>query len=385
MDIKLSPSAELALARLNENGFEAFVVGGCVRDSLMAKTPSDFDVTTNAFPEDTKRIFSDFTTFESGAAHGTVAAVIHGEIIEITTYRYDGEYEDHRHPVGVSFTDKLEYDLSRRDFTVNAMAYNRDVGIVDLFGGQEDIESKIIRCVGIPEKRFEEDALRIIRALRFSSVLGFEIEEATSNAVLEKAELLLFVSRERIYAEMKKLVSGIGAARIIRKYKRVFDVIFGGIDTDAEAVGRAEGTMASLAVFFYSSPEAFASLKPSRSDSILLKSAIALAKDCIFKDEPLLKHMIVSRGVEAIKLSLEIRQAFGENIAEQRSMLESVISSADCLSLSELAIGGRDIIALGAQPSPRIGEILSSLFEDVLNGKLKNDKETLINEAKSRL
>ena len=197
-----------ALIRTNEAGEEAFIVGGCVRDILMGKTPHDWDITTSAKPEKTKEIFSSFKTVDTGLKHGTVLVLIDGEPLEITTYRIDGEYTDCRHPDSVSFTSDIENDLSRRDFTVNAMAYNDEKGLVDLFGGEDDIRNKIIRCVGDADKRFNEDALRIMRALRFSSTLGFTIESETKKAILKNRELLNNVAKERISTELLKLLCG---------------------------------------------------------------------------------------------------------------------------------------------------------------------------------
>ncbi len=382
MTMELSNGARVALSRLLDAGFQAYAVGGCVRDTLMSKTPSDFDITTSALPEETKGLFTDFTTFESGITHGTVAVVINGEIVEITTFRSDGEYIDHRHPVGVSFTKHLEDDLSRRDFTVNAMAYNETVGIIDLFGGREDIEKKIIRCVGLAQKRFEEDALRILRALRFSSVLDFEIESLTSRAIHQKAPLLSHVSRERIYVEIKKLLSGRGAERIIREYPDVFQTLFGDIAPDGAAIVRCNSDIVRLALFFYNAPEAFSTLKPSRHDRVLLTSALALSKTTVPFGEVEMKHLIVKHSAECVRVSLEIRLARGEDVTSALLMLNTIVETCDCLGREDLAVGGRDIIALGVKPSEDMGRILDALFEAVLNGEIKNTKEELIAKAK---
>ena len=177
--IKLSKETQLIIEKLNSCGFKAYIVGGCVRDYLMGLTPSDIDITTNAKPEETKEVFSDFRVIETGIKHGTVSVLVNGRQFEVTTFRIDSEYSDNRHPDSVSFTSNIEEDLARRDFTMNAIAYNEQEGFIDPFGGMEDIKNRIIRCVGKPDKRFNEDALRILRALRFSSVTGFDIEENT--------------------------------------------------------------------------------------------------------------------------------------------------------------------------------------------------------------
>ena len=200
--------AKKSLEILEKNGFEAYIVGGCVRDFLMNKTPHDFDITTNARPQDTKKCFDGYRLITNGEKHGTIAVVIDGEVVEITTYRIDGSYSDSRHPESVTFSKNLSEDLSRRDFTVNAMALDKNGEIVDLFGGRSDIENKIIRTVGNPSDRFEEDALRIMRALRFASLLGFEIDPETSEQIHKKAYLLKNISIERIRDEFMKLVCG---------------------------------------------------------------------------------------------------------------------------------------------------------------------------------
>lgn len=385
MKMTLSKGSSLAISRLCQAGFEAYVVGGCVRDTLMGKKPSDFDVTTSALPQETKSLFTDFTVFESGIAHGTVAVVIEGETVEITTFRSDGEYLDHRHPVGVSFTSRLDGDLSRRDFTVNAMAYNEKQGFVDLYGGMKDIENKVIRCVGEAERRFEEDALRILRALRFSSVLDFDIEEETALAISRKAGLLDHVSRERVYVEIKKLLSGVRAGRIVEEYSDVFKVLFGDILPKAEALSSCNGDLLRLAAFFYNTPEAFATLKPSKRENTFLKKVIALAKDSLPDTEVELRRLVASHTEEAVRLSLELRLAIGESVSGKVLMLDKVIKSGKCIKREQLAVNGSDIIAMGVKPSNEIGSILNMLFDAVINGEVDNDRESLLKILEQKL
>ncbi|MBQ1223729.1 MAG: tRNA nucleotidyltransferase [Oscillospiraceae bacterium] len=213
-----------AMNVLEQGGKEGWLVGGCVRDSLMGKIPHDWDVTTSASPMEMISLFSGYRLIETGLKHGTVTVVISGEQIEITTFRIDGEYRDNRRPSSVSFTSDISEDLSRRDFTVNAMAYSPTSGLCDLFGGREDLEKKLIRCVGDPDKRFGEDGLRILRALRFASVLDFSIHKDTAESVHRNRELLLNISAERIFSEFTKLLCGPGAARILREYPDVIGV-----------------------------------------------------------------------------------------------------------------------------------------------------------------
>ena len=213
------------MIRIESAGYEAFVVGGSLRDILLGKEPHDWDVTTSALPETVASLFPDKHVIPTGLKHGTVTVVSEGEPVEITTYRVDGEYTDHRHPDEVIFVADVRDDLSRRDFTVNAMAWSAETGVVDAFGGQEDLAAGVIRCVGEPEKRFGEDALRIMRALRFASVYGFAIDPATDAAIHELKHTLVDVAAERIRVELMKLLCGDGAGEILRAYPDVLQVI----------------------------------------------------------------------------------------------------------------------------------------------------------------
>ena len=247
MPIQLPEDVKSILHILQDAGYEAYAVGGCIRDSLLGRTPDDWDITTSARPEETKALFE--KTIDTGIQHGTVTVMRHGRGYEVTTYRVDGEYEDGRHPKEVTFTASLEEDLKRRDFTVNAMAYNEEDGLVDLFGGRQDLERKIIRCVGEANERFEEDALRIMRAVRFSAQLGFTIEERTKEAIRGHADRLRQVSAERIQMELTKLVTspnpdflriawetGITAV-VLPEFDRLMEQL---VDASREAAGELE-------------------------------------------------------------------------------------------------------------------------------------------------
>ena len=214
----------MIIDRFEKNGFSAYAVGGCVRDSLLQKEPNDWDICTDALPQDILRLFSDFHTFDTGIKHGTVSVVINSFVYEITTFRIDGEYFDNRHPEKVEFTDDLVTDLSRRDFTVNAMAYSDRTGLVDPFDGAYDLELMAVRCVGNPVERFTEDALRIMRALRFASCYNMAIEKHTANAIFECKKLLNNIAAERITVEFNKLVCGESCEYIMRRFKDVFAV-----------------------------------------------------------------------------------------------------------------------------------------------------------------
>lgn len=241
--INLPKSVSDILNQLSGSGYKAYVVGGCVRDSLMRKIPHDWDVTTDASPDEIKTVFSSYRTIDTGLKHGTVTVISDGSPIEITTFRIDGDYSDSRHPDSVTFSKNISDDLSRRDFTVNAMAWNPDEGLIDLFGGMNDIKMKLIRCVGTPDERFNEDALRILRALRFSSVMDFDIERKTSVAVVDNENLLTKIAQERIQTELLKLLSGENVFNVLMKYHSVFAVFIPelSLEFDFKQYGKKHG------------------------------------------------------------------------------------------------------------------------------------------------
>ena len=222
--ITIPNDVENVINILSSNGHKAYVVGGCVRDSLMGREPDDWDVTTDASPKELKKIFASFRTVDTGIDHGTVLVVSGKTPVEVTTFRIDGEYTDNRHPDSVTFTSNIEDDLARRDFTMNAMAYNHEDGIIDPFRGRDDIENKIIRCVGEPDKRFNEDGLRIMRAVRFSSVLGFTIEEKTAESIIKNENLLGAIAAERLSKELMKLLCGENVFEVLTKFRSVIGV-----------------------------------------------------------------------------------------------------------------------------------------------------------------
>ncbi len=224
MKMQLPDSVSYIIKKLEEQGFEAFAVGGCVRDAMLGREPEDWDITTSAHPEEIKRVFP--KTIDTGIQHGTVTVMIDHVGYEVTTYRIDGEYEDGRHPKEVSFTTNLKMDLERRDFTINAMAYNDSIGLVDEFDGVGDLQRKIIRCVGDAGQRFDEDALRMLRAVRFSGQLGFEIEEKTRQAIIERAVHLEKISAERIRVELTKLLMSKEAGRLQAAYETGMTAVF---------------------------------------------------------------------------------------------------------------------------------------------------------------
>ena len=282
MTISIHPDAETIIQLLRQNGFEAYAVGGCVRDILLGQEPHDWDICTSATPAEMKQCFSAYKTFDTGIAHGTITVVIHHLPFEVTTYRVDGDYKDNRHPESVTFTRSLREDLARRDFTVNAMAYNEESGTVDLFGGEKDLRNKTIRCVGNPDERFNEDALRILRALRFASCYDFAIESATASAIRGNAELLRNIAVERVAAEFTKLICGGGAERILNDYREVVAVFLPELrETFDFALARAVARLnllAELCLPFVRVGGAFLALKGPAVTEELAEAARAVEK-----------------------------------------------------------------------------------------------------------
>lgn len=445
MDTLTSRGEKIILEKLNSAGYEALFAGGCVRDAVMQKlnmtvpAPGDIDVTTNALPEETKRVFDEYQVIETGIKHGTVTVVLPEGNVEITTYRSDGSYSDSRHPDKVRFVTSLEEDLARRDFTINAMACDADGNIRDPFGGQQDIKDMTIRAVGCAETRFAEDALRIMRALRFAAVLGFEIEEETSRALCAQKQLLRNISAERVFTEFRKLLSGRNAGAVIRKYVDVlgevipelaamkgfeqhnpyhrYDVLEHCIRA-MEAVRTTQENsdyMKMAALFhdigkpetysmdengighFYSHPAMSEVLvndimKRFKADNFTARRVAVLVKrhDLIFeKDERLLKKWMNRLGADVLAEILEIKLA--DNIAtgnisdelehkfcEIRIMMQDILAQQQCFSLKDLAVDGNDVIACGVAPGPEVGRILEQLLMKVIDGELPNDREVLL-------
>ncbi len=380
---EFSKGAEFATSRLTKAGFSSFLVGGAVRDMVMGKEPHDFDLTTSATPDEMLEIFKDVTTFETGVTHGTVGIFFEGETVEITTFRADGDYSDHRHPESVSFSRELRDDLSRRDFTVNAMAYSKDRGLVDLFGGKEDIEKKLIRCVGNPEKRFDEDALRILRALRFASVLGFDIEEETKKAIHRQKELLSFVSKERITEEIKKAIDGDAFPLVADEFYDVLKLIFGDYKI---ALKSAEKGMVRLAVFLFSlndTEKGMRALTLTRKEKDMITVALDIASDFKATTETDIKKLMSKNGKDAVILALQV--LFCVRGEEHFSELLDLSKALDAVTPDTLMIKGRDVIAEGVPPSAEVGKMIDSLIADVIEGRVKNEKDALISELREKI
>ncbi len=369
---------------LTQAGKSAYVVGGCVRDSLIGRKSTDFDVTCDATPVEVIKILSGIRVIETGIKHGTITAITKDGNIEITTHRTDGTYTDNRHPDGVRFTKDIREDLSRRDFTMNALAYNHTDGLIDIFGGAEDIQNRVIRCVGSPRKRFEEDALRILRAVRFGATLGFSLEQETADAAIDMCGLLSKISRERIFEEIKKLICGDFADEIIDRYRCI---IFSslGIKDSGEMFGKlkdspaeADIRLALLLREFSDVRKIVESLKCSRAFS---ESVISLVRDMDFSPN----------GIEDVILFIS---KYGTEYAEKLSLfkgdpafsalLGKVKRECKCLSIKELDINGDDIIKNTPLRNEQIGEALNDLFTLVAKGDLENKKNVLLARLKSK-
>ena len=388
-EFNLPNSVEFIIKRINENGHRADIVGGPVRDFLLGKAPSDFDITTSAEPEEIKKIFSDMRTIDTGIKHGTVTLLAFGESFEITTYRIDGEYKDSRHPETVEFTKDLGEDLARRDFTMNAIAYNPNDGLCDLYGGREDIAKGIIRAVGEPKKRFTEDALRILRGIRFSAVLGFKIEEKTASAMRECKELLKNVSAERIFTEWKKLICGGHSYEVISEYGDIIEVFLPEIRglalPDRERFYSSDPLIRSISLFFGAdnAPRAY------RDAMIRLKTdsqtrdigTLVLAENEKYntKTDVGLKLMMSELGAEAAEIRLKLEYAVGKRSKAEAERVRELLESRCPYRISDLDISGADLLALGFKGGA-VGAALKELLLGVIEGKVENKRSALISK-----
>ena len=435
MKLSVPPGAEKILRALEEHGYEAYVVGGCVRDSILGRNPDDWDITTSASPQQVKEIFR--RTVDTGLQHGTVTVLMDKEGFEVTTYRVDGAYEDGRHPKEVRFTASLEEDLKRRDFTINAMAYHPDRGLVDLFHGMDDMQKKVIRCVGDPMERFGEDALRILRAVRFSAQLGFTIEKKTREGIRALASNLSHVSAERIQVELVKLLVSphpdflrdayetgitaqflpefdacmkteqntphhcytvgehtlhsllnIRADKVLRLTMLLHD-IGKPVVKKTDETGRDHFKMHGPA----GERMAKAILRRLKFDNDTIAKVCRLVKWHDDRPEPRMRSVrrAVNRiGEDLFPLYLEVQRADmlaqSEYLREEKTArldgvtacYEEILREGQCVSLKNLAVTGRDLIAEGLQPGPELGAVLNRMLEHVLEYPEDNAKERLL-------
>ena len=401
IQFNLPENVEYILKKIHESGEEAYIVGGCVRDIIMKTKPEDYDITTSAQPDHIKRLFK--KTIDTGLEHGTVTILLDGEGYEVTTYRIEGKYEDYRRPTEVTFTRRLSEDLLRRDFTINAMAYNQFEGIIDLYGGQEDINKKVLRCVGHPEDRFNEDALRMLRAIRFSAKLDFDIEKATYNAMKKYAYLIEYVSAERIYTEMTKtllskepwrieelvkcgLIQHILPEYIINsKNSNVYQQLTQVPDT---LHLRWAVYLAGILSAYKHSPKQgeviLHILKELRFDnktSYKVKVLITNELTDISVDKTAIRRKASMLSSSMLYDLLIFKQAKGvlsfEKAAIIRESLDTIINNGDCLSIKSLDISGKDLINMGIKQGEQIGIILGELLDHVLDNPKDNEKAIL--------
>lgn len=426
--------------KLNTHDFDAFIVGGCVRDSILGRKPKDWDITTNALPQEIKSIFE--KTYDTGIKHGTVSVAVAGENIEVTTYRIDGDYSDYRRPDIVRFTSSLKEDLARRDFTINAIAYHPEAGLIDPFEGLEDLKNGFLRAVGNAEKRFHEDALRMLRAVRFSAQLDFSIEKTTFDAIKKSSELIKNISSERIRDELNKILISQNPMHFNYLYEvgllhhiipefiscyqtrqnnpyHVYNVASHIMHT-VESVKNTSilrwtmllhdiGKPSSFTTddkgidHFYGHQEVSAELADIilnrlrfDRDSIKKITKLIICHDMdIFDTEKSVRKAISKVGEDLFLELTEVQRAdaMGQNkiyldnrIVKMDNIIEiykKIKNDRQCLKISDMAINGHDLISLGIKPGKDIGKMLEYLFECVLENPEINDKQTLIDLAKN--
>lgn len=373
---------------LKKNGYEAYIIGGCVRDFLMGRAPSDFDMTTSATPDEMLSVFSDYKVIKTGLKHGTITVFANKTPVEITTYRIDGDYLDNRHPEEVTFTRSLEEDVKRRDFTVNALAYNNE-GLIDYCGGVNDIKEKLIRAVGEPDRRFEEDALRILRALRFSSVLGFKIEKHTEKSARKNAKLLKKISAERILVELNKLFLGKNGREVVVEYIDILSEISPELFRDVKKKFKELSYFpSSLTVIYalllnhlsqFDTNEILSQLKFSNLDKKSVLSLLWLARQDIPKSKSELKLLVSEAGLDIFEHYFQYLDSLGESTESLKELFIQIKDNNECCFISDLAINGNDLSALGIKDGKKIGEILKALLLAVIEEKAENKKDSLTN------
>ena len=434
MKIQLPEKVKVIIQTLEAAGYEAYAVGGCVRDSVLGRIPADWDITTSALPEQVKELFH--RTIDTGIEHGTVTVMMDKEGFEVTTYRIDGEYRDHRHPEQVNFTGELKEDLRRRDFTINAMAYNDRCGMVDAFGGIEDLKHGVIRCVGVARERFEEDALRILRAVRFAAQLGFEIEKETADAARALAGNLKDISAERIQTELVKLLVSPHPEMLRTAYELgITRVVLPEFDVMMETPQHHPHHMYSvgehtLKALEFTDPEKVLRLsvlfhdfgKPQTRTTVdgvdhfhghanvSAQETVRIMRRLKFDNATMdqVKRIVLYHDARPQPDERQIRrllhragedifpglfQVMGADILAQseyrkieklvnlervHQVYDEILKRKDCISLKNLQVTGKDLIAAGMEPGKKIGEILNQMLEDVLETPEHNEREYLL-------
>ncbi|MCD7837971.1 MAG: HD domain-containing protein [Clostridiales bacterium] len=436
MSIQLPENVTCIIGRLGAAGYEAYAVGGCVRDALLGRTPEDWDICTSALPQEVMACFPQCKIHTVGLKHGTVLLMLEGQGYEVTTYRTDGPSHDHRHPDGVQFVRSLREDLARRDFTINAMAYHPARGLVDPFGGQADLAAGIVRCVGEPERRFEEDGLRILRGLRFASRYGFQIEPRTGAAIRQQADLLQFVSGERIFTELKGILAGKGVEQLLLDYRKPFGAIMPELvpmfdhpqhnphhcydvwGHTCHAVGQVAGDpLLGLTMLLHDAgkPRCFTQdengvghFHGHPAESVKIATDILTRFHCDNRSRDTIltliawhdrvrvftrrsvRRMLASLGEENARLLFRVMYADAraqspstlpqklESLAEGERILEKLLAENACFTIKDLAVSGNDLLALGYPAGPELGAALNTLLEAVVEERLPNQRQALL-------
>ncbi len=384
------------LDALHDAGHEAYIVGGCVRDSLLGAVPKDWDVTTSALPEQTEQIAdaSGLKTFRTGIKHGTISVLSAGVSVECTTFRIDGDYKDSRHPESVRFTPSLVEDLARRDFTINAMAAAPTEDgweIIDPFGGQADLGAGIVRCVGNPIKRFGEDALRILRGVRFAARLGFAIEDKTANAMYAAAGGLKSISRERVREELMGILQSPDPEWAIKTMKKrgLLKYVFPHADVTAAARGvnetQADQPLLRLAFLLYSTPDdavqkTMSDLRMSGADAGFVRTLLAFRSETL-EESPLFARKMIAKYGDVTLPALDLRAAKGEDTTTLSRMVSEQLRAGVCVKISDLAVNGADLAAIGIPKGREMGMVLNALLARVMEDPALNQKDTLLSLA----
>lgn len=439
MRITMPPQVQFIIDKLTSLGFEAYLVGGCVRDSILGLEPNDWDVATSALPGEIKLAFCSSKLIQTGVKHGTITVQTDLIPVEVTTYRIDGGYSDNRHPDNVCFTRNLKEDLARRDFTVNALAYNHHDGIIDCFGGTQDIINRCIRCVGEPELRFQEDGLRILRALRFSSVLGFTIDADSSKSILNNITLLDNIARERIQNEFSKLLCGKNVKSVFRAYRTVIGQFIPEINAmigfdqhnsyhiydvwehtlkSIDAIESIPILRLTMLLHDIGKPSSYTQdekgvghfyghgkksteiagtvLRGLKYDINTIDTVTELVRIhdiSLIAEEKAIKHRLNQLGENRLRLLLKVKAAdikaqnpiYSGRLYELKkieAVLDDIIAHGQCFSLKDLQINGADLLSLGIPEGAEIGTILSFLLEAVIEDKYPNKHWVLMNQAR---
>lgn len=389
MKLEIPTNVKILMQTLEDNGYECYVVGGAIRSLLLHLPVHDYDLTTNALPDEMEEALKDFKLIETGIQHGTITVISSHMPVEITTYRKDTTYKDHRHPDEVVFTHTIKEDCARRDFTINAFCYNDTSGILDFFEGRKDLDAHLIRCIGDPYQRFEEDALRILRAIRFASQLGFEIEENTSKAIMDLKYSLRYVSMERIHEEFTRFLSGEGCVSLFYPYRKVISIFLHEIDAmDEEWESLIKHLKASkkdpdirmailLTSHCFSDPKnTLRRMKYSNADILKITQMIAHQKDPIETRKDIL-HLLNTLQCDFTDY-MEYRNAMDQTEhTDAYQIYDSIRKNGDCYSLKQLAINGNDLLKAGFQ-GKEISETLQKCLSSVMNGNIPNTREALL-------